>query len=440
VDVLEDGVVAHTLTGQSNVSCSHLSSIAGTHTVAARAFDAAGNMGASEVHHVLVTTPPAGEIVLYAKNASVVAGTWQVVADPQAAGGARLWNPDAAVAKLTAALAAPANYFELTFNAEAGRAYRLWMRGRADNDAWANDSVYAQFRGSVTAAGAPVNQIGTTSATWVSIEDASGSGLSGWGWQDNGYGAGVLGPLVYFAVPGPQTIRVQQREDGISIDQIVLSPALYLTASPGLTKQDTLILPLTAGGPPPPPAPATEIVINADTATSIVGTWRLIPDITAANGTAIGTVDAALAKITTAVAAPVNYAEFTFQAEAGRAYRLWVRGRAERDYWANDSAFVQFSGSLDDTGNAVARIGSTSSYVVNLEDAANAGIAGWGWQDNGYGTGVLGPVLTFDTTGPQTLRIQTREDGYRIDQIVLSAGTYLTSGPGPLKNDTTILR
>jgi Bacterial Ig domain len=440
VDVLEDGVVAHTLTGQSNVSCSHLSSIAGTHTVAARAFDAAGNMGASEVHHVLVTTPPAGEIVLYAKNASVVAGTWQVVADPQAAGGARLWNPDAAVAKLTAALAAPANYFELTFNAEAGRAYRLWMRGRADNDAWANDSVYAQFRGSVTAAGAPVNQIGTTSATWVSIEDASGSGLSGWGWQDNGYGAGVLGPLVYFAVPGPQTIRVQQREDGISIDQIVLSPALYLTASPGLTKQDTLILPLTAGGPPPPPAPATEIVLNADTATSIVGTWRLIPDITAANGTAIGTVDAALAKITTAVAAPVNYAEFTFQAEAGRAYRLWVRGRAERDYWANDSAFVQFSGSLDDTGKAVARIGSTSSYVVNLEDAANAGIAGWGWQDNGYGTGVLGPVLMFDTTGPQTLRIQTREDGYRIDQIVLSAGTYLTSGPGPLKNDTTILR
>ena len=103
-----------------------------------------------------------GEVVLYAKNASVIAGTWQIVADPQAAGGARLWNPDAAVAKLPAALAAPANYFELTFNAEAGRAYRLWMRGRAENDAWANDSVYVQFSGSVTATGVPVNRIGTT--------------------------------------------------------------------------------------------------------------------------------------------------------------------------------------------------------------------------------------------------------------------------------------
>jgi hypothetical protein len=442
VEILEDGVLTHTLTGQSGVSCSHLTSITGTHTVAARAFDLVGNMGKSEVRQVRVEDAIAlkpGEIVLYAKNATVT-GAWRIVADPEAAGGARLWNPNAGVAKLTAALAAPSNYFELTFNAEAGRAYRLWMRGRAENDAWANDSVYVQFSGSVTAAGTPVNRIGTTGATWVGIEDGANSGLSGWGWQDNGYGTGVLGPLVYFAAPGPQTIRIQQREDGISLDQIVLSPALYLTASPGLTKRDTLVLPLTAGAPPPPPVSATEIVINADTATTIAGTWRLIADITAANGTAIGTVDAALAKITTALAGPVNYAEFTFQAEAGRAYRLWVRGRAERDSWANDSAFVQFGGSLDAAGNAVARIGSTSSHFVNLEDGVQAGIAGWGWQDNGYGAGVLGPVVKFETSGLQTLRIQTREDGFRIDQIVLSAETYLTSAPGALKNDTTILR
>ena len=75
--------------------------------------------------------------------------------------------------------------------------------------------------------------------------------MSGWGWQDNGYGTGVLGPLVYFAATGPQTIRIQQREDGISLDQIVLSPALYLTAAPGVTKQDTLVLPLPTAPPPP---------------------------------------------------------------------------------------------------------------------------------------------------------------------------------------------
>jgi hypothetical protein len=66
--------------------------------------------------------------------------------------------------------------------------------------------------------------------------------VSGWGWQDNGYGAGVLGPTIYFATSGTQTIRIQQREDGISLDQIVLSPATFLKTAPGALKNDTTIL------------------------------------------------------------------------------------------------------------------------------------------------------------------------------------------------------
>jgi hypothetical protein len=37
------------------------------------------------------------------------------------------------------------------------------------------------------------------------------------------------------------------------------------------------------------------------------------------------------------------------------------------------------------------------------------------------------------------VRIQTREDGLAIDQIVLSPSRYLTKSPGSLKNDTTIV-
>lgn len=33
-------------------------------------------------------------------------------------------------------------------------------------------------------------------------------------------------------------LRIEVREDGLSIDQIVLSPAQYLTASPGAAKND----------------------------------------------------------------------------------------------------------------------------------------------------------------------------------------------------------
>jgi hypothetical protein len=170
----------------------------------------------------------------------------------------------------------------------------------------------------------------------------------------------------------------------------------------------------------------------------VSGTWRLIADASAAAGISVGTPDAGAAKLASALAAPLNYVELAFDAEAGRAYRLWSRGRAEKDSWANDSAYVQFSGSLDSSDRAVARIGSADAYAVNLEDAANAGVSGWGWQD-GYATGVLGPMIRFTASGLQTIRIQTREDGFRFDQIVLSSAAFLTAAPGALKNDSTIL-
>src|SRR5205085_3895571 len=91
-------------------------------------------------------------------------------------------------------------------------------------------------------------------STEYNLEDCSGCGLSGWGWQDNGWGVGVMGPHLYFATSGTHTLRVQPREDGLSLDQIVLSPATYLSTSPGALKNDTTILPKSggAGGNPAP--------------------------------------------------------------------------------------------------------------------------------------------------------------------------------------------
>jgi hypothetical protein len=100
-----------------------------------------------------------------------------------------------------------------------------------------------QFSGGVNASGVAVYRIGTTASTEYNLESCSGCGLSGWGWEDNGWGTGVLGPPIYFATTGTQTIRVQPREDGLSIDQIVLSPGQFLGTSPGAAKNDQRILP-----------------------------------------------------------------------------------------------------------------------------------------------------------------------------------------------------
>jgi hypothetical protein len=185
-----------------------------------------------------------GDIVLHAGLGSPH-GNWKITTDTSAASNVRMENPDAALAKLSTPLAAPADFFEMTFTAEANRPYRLWVRARAQNNSYNNDSVSVQFSGIVDQAGAPVFRIGTTGAIPIVLEDCSGCGVSGWGWQDNGYGVGVLGPTISFGSSGVQTIRIQRREDGISIDQIVLSPATYLTTSPGATKNDTRILPRT---------------------------------------------------------------------------------------------------------------------------------------------------------------------------------------------------
>jgi hypothetical protein len=180
------------------------------------------------------------DVVLYASEASVKVGNWVVEPDATAAGAARIRYPDAGGPKLTTAFANPTHYFETTFTAQAGVAYRLWMRGKADANSTNNDSAFVQFSGSVTSTGTPVFRIGTTDATMFNLEECTGCGLSAWGWNDNLFGG--LGPLIYFATSGTQTVRVQLREDGLAIDQIVLSPQRYLNTAPGANKNDTTIL------------------------------------------------------------------------------------------------------------------------------------------------------------------------------------------------------
>ena len=180
------------------------------------------------------------DVVLYTSDATAIRGAWSLVDDATAAGGRRMANPNVNVPKIPAALATPANYFELTFTAEAGLPYHLWVRGIADKNNWANDSVYVQFSGSVGAGGTAINRIGSTTGLAVNIEEGTNAGLSGWGWADDAYGG--FGNPIYFAASGPQTIRVQMREDGVSLDQIVLGADIYATAAPGATKNDATIV------------------------------------------------------------------------------------------------------------------------------------------------------------------------------------------------------
>ncbi len=187
--------------------------------------------------------PGATTIVLWASKvpAANVVGNWQSLADSTASGGSALWNVDHGAAKISPALASPANYFEQSFTAYSGTAYHLWVRMRAQNNSLGNDSVHVQFSDSVTSGGGATMRIGTTSSAEVVLQDGSSdTSDTGWGWSDNGWGA--PGVNVYFAATGTHTVRIQQREDGAIVDEIVLSPDTYLTSPPGPHDNDTTIL------------------------------------------------------------------------------------------------------------------------------------------------------------------------------------------------------
>lgn len=171
-------------------------------------------------------------------------------------------------------------------------------------------------------------------------------------------------------------------------------------------------------------------------------TWRMIEDATAADGVRWWDPNRGAPKLNAAAASPTSYVTLEFVADPTQTYKLWVRGKAENDSWANDSIWLQFSGAADLHGAPVYRTGTTSGLAINLEECVHCGILGWGWRDERWGPALEGtPVLLrFPQGGTQYLVVQSREDGFSFDQIVLSAEKYRTSRPGAAKNDTTIVR
>jgi len=207
-----------------------------------------------------------------------------------------------------------------------------------------------------------------------------------------------------------------------------VAAAVLAIAVPFVTSSD-----LTQGAEPP------DVILLAANA-ALKGAWTTVADSTAAGGRATVLPNTGRAKVVTPVASPADYFELSFDAVANTPYRLWIRGRADGNSSTNDSVHVQFTNSINASGQAAWRIGSTTSAEINLEDCSGCGNAGWGWEDNGWGTSTtLGPEIRFATTGAQKLRVQNREDGLFIDQIVLSPSTYLTKAPGANKNDNTFL-
>jgi hypothetical protein len=455
---------------------------------------------------------------------------WTRLTDATAAGGSKLSNPDQGWSSTAAPPTAPTQYFDVTFTAQANTRYRLWLRLRAQADSKFNDSLYVQFSDAVSSSGAAVYRIGTSTALAVNLATCSTCPVQAWGWQNRAYWLSDTGD-VWFPTSGSRTLRVQIREDGVELDQIVLSPSRYLNTAPGALTNDATIVPKPAGDTPPPnSAPSVSLTSPSDGATftapamiavsaaasdadgsvarvdfyaggTLIGSrtaapysvswsgvpggtysltavavddanasrtsaairvtvtaptsapaeivvyardvasprgWTLVSDASAADGMALSNPEQAWSSTSAALAAPTQYFDVTFTAQANTRYRLWLRLRAQADSKFNDSVYVQFSDAVNSSGAAVYRVGTTAGLTVNLATCGTCAVQGWGWQNRAYWLADQGEVW-FPTTGTRTLRIQVREDGVDLDQIILSPARYLNSAPGAVTNDRTIV-
>ena len=124
----------------------------------------------------------------------------------------------------------PENYLDVSFNAHANTIYHFWGRSKivANGDAGTSDSMYAQFSDSLRLDNTtPVNRIGTSQGLVYSDFDKWN-----WKWDDIWTGVTTEGEKFYLASEGPHTVRIQRREDGLAIDQIIISSGTFLNTRP----------------------------------------------------------------------------------------------------------------------------------------------------------------------------------------------------------------
>ncbi|HUR32635.1 MAG TPA: carbohydrate-binding protein [Vicinamibacterales bacterium] len=350
----------------------------------------------------------AEDIVAYAADVTTMAGNWSRVSDGSAAGGQKMSSTDAGWSSTGNALAAPSEYLEIPITAAAGVPYHVWVRLRAPGDSKWNDSVWLQFSDATAANGNPVYRIGSNAALLLNLEQCSGCGMAGWGWVDGAYWLAQTS-IVQFAAAGTHTIRIQTREDGAQIDQVVLSSGTYLSRAPGTTTNDASILPRTSsGGDTSGAGPAPYL----GSAVSLPGSVNAQDFDTGGEGVAYHDTTAG----NTGGAYRAERVDLEPSSDGGNDIG-WI----DAGEWLNYSVNVTASGSYtlqvrvaSPFGGGAMHVGFNKSNVWTVMQVPATG----GWQN---WTTVSLPVTL--SAGPQLLTLLFDAGGFNINRISVTGGS-----------------
>ena len=128
-----------------------------------------------------------GDVVLYSSDVTAASGNFAAAGSASGAGGQKMSSTDYGWSTTNNPLPYPNDYFEATFTAPAYTKYHVWLRLHSQNDSKWNESVWVQFSDALDASLNSIYQINSYNGLAVNLENCSGCGVSGWGWQDGAY-------------------------------------------------------------------------------------------------------------------------------------------------------------------------------------------------------------------------------------------------------------
>jgi endonuclease/exonuclease/phosphatase family metal-dependent hydrolase len=164
-------------------------------------------------------------------------------------------------------------------------------------------------------------------------------------------------------------------------------------------------------------AAAQNIVLTPSDVTAVYGNWQKVTDTT--GNLQLRSVDLGAPAVLTPLAAPQDYFEATFTAPSLTYYHVWIHLGAGSASTSSDSVWVQFSDAATPAGGSPYRINTSDALLVDLEACETCSVASAAWRDGAHWLSQDSRVM-FEKSGVHTIRVQTREDGVQIDQIVLS--------------------
>jgi hypothetical protein len=113
------------------------------------------------------------------------------------------------------------------------------------------------------------------------------------------------------------------------------------------------------------------------------------------------------------LAKPESYAEFEFEADAGKRYFIWLRGKSDGDH-RTDASWFQFDDEIGTT--KLPQNGRHPKGMGNWRDVTQAGVYSWCSALPNYPP----QSVTFHRAGKHRLRVQPRHSPHVIDQIWLT--------------------